>query len=208
MLDAGLKSWAQNGEDLTIARLLGAEWFNRGDGFYCDVGAWSDHVHSVSRLYYDHGWQGINVEPVSHWYHKLVAARPRDVNLHCAVGEHAEESAQLHVIAGTGLSTMVYGFDPGPYEDYYEQVQVRTLDDICAEYPCPPDRFFAWIKVDAEGFELPIIRGANFARYRPRVLCIESDHGDYTVWESILVAHQYTFVETDGVNRFFVRKEP
>jgi FkbM family methyltransferase len=202
-----MRSWAQFGEDLTIARLLGDHWFNRGDGFYCDVGAWSDHVHSVSRMYYDMGWQGVSIEPVSFYFNQLVATRPRDINLHCAVGEYPEAERKIHVIAGTGLSTLVDGFDPGPYQDFYETVQVRSLDEICDTHPCPPDRFFGWLKIDVEGFEIPVIRGADFGRYRPRVLCVEADHGDYREWESIIVRHEYRFVEADKANRFFVRKE-
>jgi FkbM family methyltransferase len=199
-----MRSWAQHGEDLTIARLLGDKWFNRGDGYFCDVGAWSDNIDSVSRMYYDRGWFGINIEPVTHYYKQLVATRPRDINLHCAVGANAERSRPIHVIAGTGLSTLCDDFDPGPYQDFYEEVEVRTLGEICATHPCPPDRFFGWMKIDVEGFELPVISGADWKHHRPRVVCAEADHGDYREWEAILVAHNYRYVESDNANRFYI----
>jgi FkbM family methyltransferase len=202
--------WSQHGEDATIARLLGDD-FNRGDGYYVDVGAWSDNVDSVTRAFYDMAWQGVNVEPVQYWFKQLVATRPRDVNLNCAVGEKYEADRHIHVIANTGLSTLLDGFDPGPYEDYYETVEVRTLADICAEYPCPPDRFFAFGKIDVEGFEAEVLRGADFSTFTPRVLCIEADklYPDGTPrvdgWEPILLSAGYRYVYSDPANRYYVR---
>ena len=56
------------------------------DGFYVDIGAADPSVGSVSRIFYDHGWSGINVEP-SPTFDALSAERERDVNLRIAVGE-------------------------------------------------------------------------------------------------------------------------
>ena len=50
-------------------------------GFYIDVGAQQPEYHSVTKVFYDRGWNGINVEPVSRWFDQLSRERPRDINL-------------------------------------------------------------------------------------------------------------------------------
>jgi hypothetical protein len=193
--------FGQHREDETIARLLGDD-FNRGDLWYVNGGANDPNVDSLTKCFYDRGACGISIEPVAFWWKKLVSERPRDINLHCALGD-VEEERTIYVGAGTGLSTLVDGHDFGPYETYTERVQVRTLASICEEYPCPPDRWFAFMALDLEGWELPAIRGADFDRFRPRVLVIEADHG-YIEWERLIVSAGYKFVQSDTANRFFV----
>jgi hypothetical protein len=52
-----LISYAQNAEDVLLWRALGAVQ----DGFYIDVGANDPQEGSVTKLFYDAGWHGINV---------------------------------------------------------------------------------------------------------------------------------------------------
>ena len=69
-------SYAQNFEDVMLWRALKHVEF----GFYVDVGANDPEVDSVTKLFYDNGWRGVNVEPVTQWYEKLHRERSRDVN--------------------------------------------------------------------------------------------------------------------------------
>ena len=75
-------SYSQNAEDVRLWRVFR----NVENGFYVDVGAADPSVDSVTRLFYDHGWSGINIEP-SPCFETLSVARPRDVNLRVAIGE-------------------------------------------------------------------------------------------------------------------------
>lgn len=76
-------SYAQNFEDVMLARALGAV----KAGFYVDVGAQGPEEGSVTKHFYNQGWCGLNFEPSVHYHAQLEAARPRDVNLRCAVVE-------------------------------------------------------------------------------------------------------------------------
>ena len=75
-------SYAQNFEDVMIARLFDTDYH----GFYLDIGAAHPDYLSVTRHFYDQGWSGINVEPTFRFYPLLCEARPRDINLQCAIG--------------------------------------------------------------------------------------------------------------------------
>jgi hypothetical protein len=75
-------TYAQNFEDVTIARLFAADH----RGFYVDIGAADPALLSVTCHFYNQGRSGINVEPSSHFFPLLRKARPRGINLQCAVG--------------------------------------------------------------------------------------------------------------------------
>ena len=101
-------SYAQNFEDVMIARLFDAEY----RGFYVDIGAAHPDFLSVTRHFYDQGWSGINVEPTFRFYPLLCEARHRDTNLQCAIGNspglatfyeipnYAENSTLERTVAG------------------------------------------------------------------------------------------------------------
>src|SRR3546814_6048313 len=78
-----LVSYSQNQEDIILWRAL----CHVTEGFYIDVGANDPIDDSVTKLFYDRGWNGINIEPDPVYFAKLTEERPRDHNLSCAAGE-------------------------------------------------------------------------------------------------------------------------
>ena len=75
-------SYAQNFEDVVLNRVFHAVQ----QGRYIDIGAYDPVVDSVTKHFYDRGWSGVNVEPVTRFHEKFVATRPRDWNINSAVG--------------------------------------------------------------------------------------------------------------------------
>lgn len=202
-------SYAQNFEDVMLRRVFGT----REEGFYVDVGAMDPVDGSVTKAFYDVGWNGINIEPDRRFYEKLVAERRRDINLNLALGD-VEEIRTLHRFDEQGISTFSTEF-----RDYFKDqgltfketpCKVRTLKDICREFVRQPMDF---LKVDAEGWEGPILRGADWAMFRPVVLVIEatlpfSHTPAWSDWEPFLLQEcEYHFVYFDGLNRFYLRRE-
>lgn len=201
-------SYAQNFEDVMLWRALrGVE-----NGFYIDVGAQRPSVDSVTRLFYERGWRGINIEPVQQWHLELVEQRPRDINLNVAAGRDAGQLT-LNVFAGTGLSTAVDAHASVHAERGFErlqvQVPVRTLQSICEEYHVAPIHF---LKIDVEGFEADVLAGIDLALVRPWIVVVEatlpnSRVANYADWEPILLQADYDFVYFDGLNRYYVARE-
>jgi len=58
-LTAPFPSYAQYNEDIILLALL----YDVEKGFYVDVGANYPVIDSVTKLFYQHGWRGINIEP-------------------------------------------------------------------------------------------------------------------------------------------------
>ena len=94
-------SYAQNFEDVVLWRALK----HVESGFYIDVGAAHPDDYSVTRAFYDRGWRGINVEPTSQVI-RLTGARPRDINLHMAVGGSPGELTLFVVEDNEDISTV------------------------------------------------------------------------------------------------------
>jgi hypothetical protein len=93
-------SFSQNAEDVRLWRVFQ----DVDEGFYVDVGAGDPEEYSVTKLFYDRGWSGINVEP-GPAFNKLEVERPRDLNLNLAVAA-AEEAREFWISAPhSGLST-------------------------------------------------------------------------------------------------------
>ena len=201
-------SYAQNYEDVVLARAF----HDVACGFWIDVGAMHPTWDSVTKHFYDRGWSGINVEPSSAHHALLVAERPRDTNLRVALGS-APGRAVLHHVAETGLSSLDAAVIESATRDgravVDETVEVTTLAAICREHVRGEVDF---LKVDVEGHEAEVLRGGDWARFRPRVVLVESTRPNSTeqvhgAWEPILLEAEYRFALFDGLNRFYARSE-
>jgi len=215
-------SFAQNFEDVMLERLFS----EKEKGFYVDVGAWDPTVHSVTRHFYDKGWVGVNIEPIAERHELFVRERVRDVNLHVAVGQWRGTAEFFECPDNSeglsGLSTL----DPGVAQTMRRRglevatrhVEVLTLTEIFEKH-CPETIDF--VKVDVEGHEAQVLRGADFRRFRPRVLILEAtapeahpaswdridEIGTWKEWEPALLEADYHFAYFDGLNRFYLRSE-
>jgi FkbM family methyltransferase len=205
---AGPTSYAQFAEDLILMRAL-----NTVDcGFYIDIGAWDEERDSVTKLFYEKGWSGINIEPCPRWFDTLIAPRSRDINLRLAASDHAGV-VTLHEIAETGLSTIVakyadqYLAQGLPHRAY--PVPCRPLRDICDEYVHGDVHF---LKVDVEGAEKSVLQGCDFNRFRPWLLVIEATLPTtqtpcHEEWEDLVLGAGYEFALSHEVNRYYLAHE-
>ncbi|WP_189052152.1 FkbM family methyltransferase [Aliidongia dinghuensis] len=204
----GFVSYAQNGEDVLLWRAL----HRLPSGFYIDVGAQDPCKDSVTRAFYERGWRGINIEPVSDHYEKLCRDRPYDITLQLALG--AEPGfATFYEVPDTGLSTMVETIALKHTQDGHaairRNIEVRTLASICEELV---DGDIHFLKVDVEGFERQVLLGAAFDRFRPWIVLVEATKPNSPVstadqWEDLLLAAGYALVHFDGLNRYYVAAE-
>jgi FkbM family methyltransferase len=197
-------SFAQNGEDIVLLRALKSV----SAGLYIDVGAANPIGDSVTKLFYDAGWRGINIEPHPFWFGLLKRERPRDINLRLAASNRAGRSN-------------IYGIEgpPGGGATLEERdhlnaaavsVQTRTLSAICAEFV--GDRRIDFLKVDVEGHEFEVLQGIDLARWRPCIIVVEllsgqSDPELAFECDDLLEHAGYKRTLFDGINAFYVSAE-
>ncbi len=205
-----LISYAQNREDVILNGLLK----NARKGFYVDVGA-NHPVHdSVTKLFYDKGWSGINVEPAHDLHSVLELSRPRDINVKCGISDKTGELIFREYMLGDGLSTFSheqqdiykkdehYSYFAKEYTDH--KVPVTTLANLLKDHA--RDKQIDFMKIDVEGYEHEAVAGNDWKLYRPIILCIEANH-IVKDWHPILEKANYSLVFWDGLNEYFVANE-
>jgi FkbM family methyltransferase len=206
-----LVSYAQNGEDVVLARAFGSDYA----GFYIDVGASDPVVDSVTKHFYDHGWHGINVEPAALALQALREARPRDINLGVGLGAQPGELTFYELPKEmTGCSTfsaeLAAEYRREGWESTVRAVPIMTLASVCEEHAAR--RTIDFLKIDVEGNEADVLAGADLERFRPRILVVEATapgtpKATHEAWEAEVLAAAYEFALFDGLNRFYVRSE-
>lgn len=133
------------------------------NGVYVDVGAHDGITYNNTLLFAKkYGWNGINIEPNNLVYDKLLANRPDDINIKCAVDIVDNDNVQF--VANKGYTEMLSGL-----AKYYEKthtarvnhenkkyggaasitsVTTRRLDGILSEYGI---QHIHLLSIDVEG---------------------------------------------------------
>ena len=213
-----ITSYAQNFEDVMLARA-----FPGAAGFYVDVGANDPDIDNVSRVFYERGWSGINIEPLSANSIELRNKRPRDINLEIAVGEEEGTITFYEIGKWHGYSTTDAALAEQHRQDGLKvvehEVPVKKLAAILDEHAA--ERVIDFLKIDVEGTELSVLRGADLRRHRPKIIVLESkmpvtlnmvDRVDEVPdrveeYSDFLSPLGYHFVYHDGLNSFFLAEE-
>jgi FkbM family methyltransferase len=209
--DETLVSYAQNGEDVVLWRALGHVTHGR----YVDVGSWDPDVDSVTKLFYDRGWRGVNVEPVPEFADKLSRHRPFDEVVQVAITDRDTDQAVLHRFGATGLATIdddiAERHEGAGLERSELHVPAARLDDVLAASQLVAEAIH-FLKIDAPGAEEQAVRSVDLVRWRPWVLVIESTEPRSTVtsvedWEPLVLEAGYTFTLFDGLSRYYVSED-
>lgn len=203
-------SYAQNREDIILSG-----FFDKLEkGFYVDVGANHPDTLSITKYFYDQGWSGINIEPNPALYKEIVSQRSRDINLNIGAADKAGELTLREYPGGDGLSTFSektqasYQEKGSEYkkntDDFVDRVvPVKPLSQIFAENNVETIQF---MNVDVEGFEYEVIAGNDWSKFRPQVICIESNH-IVKDWRPLLKKANYELLFFDGLNNYYVANE-
>lgn len=198
-------SYAQNLEDILLYRALK----HVKNGFYIDIGAHDPTVGSVTKLFYDLGWRGINVEPGPR-FKSLCLERPLDVNINCAIG--LVEKLCLYEIP-SGLSTVsrmiAESHAKMGYKIEEREVTVLPLSSI---FDKAEGRDVHFLKIDTEGSERQVLLSGDFYKNRPWLIVIEATYPNtqipsYQDWHDILELSSYQLIWFDGLNRWYVASE-
>jgi len=174
---------------------------HKTDGFFVEIGANEPQKESQSFHLEEQGWTGILVEPLPDLAAELRRVRKAQVfEVACSSPDRAGTTMRLHV-AGAFSS-----FDPnlavtGIRTDKVIDVAVRTLDDVLADghAPVPIDL----MSVDVEGHEIEVLRGFDFARWKPRLILLE-DHVSNLDKHRFMRSAGYALMRRTGLNGWYV----
>jgi FkbM family methyltransferase len=166
---AAKRHWSQYGEDCVLASWLAGH----RDGFYVDVGAYHPTKGSNTHWLRRRGWRGINVDLDEAKILAFRILRPGDTNVVAAVSDRAVARSVYADKWYSTRATLSAGIaeDAGAFSRQRE-VTTTTLAAILDASPFR-DRPIDLLNVDVEGEDVNVLRGLDFARYRPGIVLIE-----------------------------------
>jgi FkbM family methyltransferase len=198
-------TFSQHGEDLFLQ-----DYFKgRTTGTFLDVGAHHPFIISNTYRLYTLGWRGVILEPIPWLFRKHVKWRPEDTHLNAAAGENPDEIT-FYELTPSGLST----FDKetvdrqlahGAYLNKSFPVKVLPLRSVCREHF--QGKTIDLFSLDAESFEMPILRGMDWERHRPTLVICEIELPNQaqprTDITEFLEARDYRLIKRLGCNGVF-----
>lgn len=166
-------SYSQEGEDLILWRLIDG----RATGTYVDVGACHPSRFSNTRLLYEAGWRGVNIDANPDFKELFNRARPGDKNIVCGVGE-TEEILPFFQFDDPAVNT----FDAelarfrwesqGFRQTNIVQMPIRRLSAILNEV-VPMQRGIDVLTIDVEGRDMEVLRSNDWNNFRPQIVLVE-----------------------------------
>jgi FkbM family methyltransferase len=204
--------YGQFGEDTAIQTYFISKMWNetknyevKSTGFYVDIGAFSPILISNTYWFYQHGWQGINVEPFPSVIKNFNELRPRDINVSAAIGNKVG-AQQYFTWGNSNLNT----FSDEKAAEYIREGKVSGNPDMLEvemismetlfDRHLPRGRKIDFLSVDVEGMDLEVLSSNNWKKYRPELVAVELDPTDINeVVQSVL----YAYMLENGYKLFY-----
>lgn len=167
------RSWSQEGEDMVLRRIFE----NKKTGIYIDVGAHHPKRFSNTYLFYQLGWQGINIDAMPGSMQLFNKWRPRDINLEMGVAQ-ATGTLDYYIFnekALNGFSTDLSRERDHASNSYsineVIRVDVYPLSEILDKHLIHKNIDF--LTVDVEGLDLDVLKSNDWSKYRPSYVLAE-----------------------------------
>lgn len=172
----GKKYYGQQGEDAILYSIFNDMIINSISGFYIDIGAFHPTKYSNTKIFYDLGWHGINIEPLKSNYNLFIKQRTKDINLNIGISSKSEEK-KFHVFDYNNMSTFsnetankFEGMDRKVL--YTEIIKCYPLNYVL-EKNISKNQKIDFMNVDVEGLELEVLESNNWDVFRPKILLVE-----------------------------------
>lgn len=171
-------SFAQSGEDLIVWYIF--DELKVPKPTYIDIGAYHPYQINNTYLLYTRGCRGLLIEPNVDMTAVLKKERPEDTTLAIGIGLDSTTEAAYYRMNEPSWNT----FDKATAEHYEKvsngekkivevvKVPLVNINEVIAKHHggVTPDFF----SIDVEGLELDILKSLDWAKHRPKVVCLET----------------------------------
>jgi FkbM family methyltransferase len=166
-------SFSQEAEDLLLFEI--AQFKNSYKGFYVDVGAHHPYRFSNTAIYYQRGWNGINIDATPSSMLEFRKVRWKDINLECAVSNDFRERLfyVYNESALNGIDCDRTGEFAGTKFKLLRKISIQThtlasiLQSHIQQLPKPN-----FLTIDVEGHDLEVLQSNDWNKFRfDWVLC-------------------------------------
>lgn len=173
----GTTCFSQCGEDLIIASIL--QMLSIQKPTYLDIGAFLPIRSNNTYLLYLAGGHGVLVEPNVDLTDELRRVRPRDTTLPIGIGfSDKEETLDYFRLNVPQLNT----FDKERADEMVKRGEAKLIEVVKTRL-VPVNQIFAehfagsapdCLSIDVEGLDFLILKSIDFAKHRPKVICVEA----------------------------------
>ena len=165
-------TYSQTGEDLILNIFLKDK-----KGFYVDIGANHPTKFNNTKLFYNQGWSGINIEPNPYKIKGFYKKRKRDINLNIGINSQ-KGTLEFYLFKEDTLSTFSQSTSK-KYEDMghkiigTKKINTLRLSDVLNQYT-KPDTDIDFFSIDTEGLDYEVLESNDWNLYRPKFIIIET----------------------------------
>jgi len=155
----------------------------KSNGFYIELGANNGLLQSNTAFFEkNRGWKGILIEPCEQNYNLCKFNRPNSIcyNCACVSSDYKEDTINGDFIRDTDdiQDSLMFSVDSKRRQKYNNSiVKALTLEKILDTENINYE--IDLLSLDVEGYELDVLKGLNFNKYKPKVLLIEIYNFNY-----------------------------
>ncbi len=163
------KTYSMNGEDLFIDN-----FFKNKRGLYVDVGAYHPLELSNTYLLHKRKWEGINIDINSLSIEYFNFLRPNDINLNLGVAKKNSTRIIYFQKNKSPLNTLNLSHAKKIFSNKFKKkkIKTKTLTSILDKTKYKRKEI-DFLNIDTEGNDLDVLRGLNFKKYKPKLICVE-----------------------------------
>ena len=156
-----------------------ADFFFReiNKGVFIDIGCHHPMINNNTYPLYKRGWNGINIDIDYSAIDSFNFLRSKDTNIEIAVSDTIGNSDLFfyHNRAAKNTLSKEKGLDA----KQIRSIKTTTLNKIIEE-SIYKDQKINFLTIDVEGFELNVLRGFDFKKYKPELVVLELIQGGMT----------------------------
>jgi FkbM family methyltransferase len=143
---------------------------NKKEGTYIDVGCHHPLINNNTYPLYKRGWKGINIDIDYGAIDSFNFLRSKDTNIKIAVSDTTGEAELFfyHNRAAKNTLSKEKGFD----SKEIQKIKTSTLNKVI-ENSIYKDKKINFISIDVEGYELNVLKGFDFKKYKPDLVVLE-----------------------------------
>jgi FkbM family methyltransferase len=212
-------SFSQVGEDIIIRTLL-CQIEKPGKLTWLDIGAHHPTNLSNTALFYREGKRGINIEANPLLIQRFYKNRKRDINLNIAIADKSG-TMDFYIMDAPALSTL-----SAEEAHRYEKLGVKIIDKISVKTMTVAevidkfcDNIFPdFLSLDAEGYDLEILKTINYEKCSPNIICVENipcdtklknyfDSMQINELSKFLISKDYSIIAFTLINTIFVKND-
>lgn len=198
------KTYSLFGEDLVALKFFK----NKKKGFYVDIGCYHPTHINNTYLLYKKGWNGINIDVSQFSIDLFKFMRPDDLNYKCAVSEtnkkvnlyYQKEHSQLTSINKLTAKKFIKGRLKKKIINSYSLEEILSWGKY-------KDYEIDFLDVDVEGADLQVLKGLNFSKRKPKLICVEIHQKNFRKHKiyRFLIKKKYKLIWQESFSFLFKR---